>query len=104
MTYAVLKDPQATLDYSIRWTDWLDGDAISDSTWSVTGNESPVSLTVDSASYGSDTTVSPNVANAVAKVWLSAGTVGITYRVTNHITTSAGREDERTIEVEVQNK
>ena len=104
MTFEAIKDPDAVLDYSIRWTDWLDGDEINASTWSITASESPTVLTVDSTSYGSDTTVSPNVANAVAKVWLSSGTVGITYYVTNHITTSAGREDDRTIAIKVQNK
>jgi hypothetical protein len=82
-----IKDPDAVLDYSVDWAAWLDTDTIATSVWS-----SPEGMTVV------DTT---NVATS-ATVWLSGGTVGMRYRITNHIVTAAGRENDRTISIRVQ--
>lgn len=83
------KDPGARLDYTINWSDWLDGDTISTSTWlAETG------ITVDSDTNTTTTTT----------VWLSGGTLGNAYDVTNRIVTAAGREDDRTIEVHIREK
>ena len=91
--FSVIKDPDAVLDYAIDWdTNWLDGDTISASTWAITGPDS--SLVVDSES---ETT-------AITTVWLSGGTLGRTYSVTNHIVTASGRADDRTITVTVTQK
>lgn len=78
------KDKDAVLDYGFDWRDWLDGDEIASSTWDV-----PTGLTagVDSHEGG------------ITKVWLSGGTVGTRYSVTNEITTTAGRTDQRTIKI-----
>ena len=80
-----IKDPEAVLDYEINWTDWLNGDTISTSAWTV-----PSGLTEDS---NSKTTTH-------AKVWLSSGTAGQTYAVGNKIVTTGLRTDERTIYIE----
>lgn len=83
------KDPEARLDYMIDWSDWLDADTITESTWTpATG------ITVDSDSNTTTTTT----------VWLSGGTLGATYKVVNHITTTAGREDDRTLILRMVNK
>jgi hypothetical protein len=76
------KDPQSVLDYQVDWSDWLDTDEISTSTWSA-----PAGITIDSETE-TDTT---------ATVWLSGGTDGERYEVTNEITTDGGRTDNRTI-------
>ena len=91
-----LKDSDAVLDYLFDWaastngngaTDWLSaGETIADHTITAT-----TGLTVDSSSLA-------NTAASVV-VWLSGGTVGNSYDVTCHITTSAGREDDRTIKI-----
>lgn len=80
------KDPDAILDYAINWETWLDGDTISASAWSAAAD-----ITIDSDSH----------TDTVATVWLSGGTAGNTYTVTNHITTAGGREDERSIRIRV---
>lgn len=85
----VLKDPAAVLDYGINWATWLNGDTISTSTWTV-----PTGIT--QASESETTTV--------ATIWLSGGTAGEDYLVTNKITTNGGRTDERTIRVSVVNR
>ena len=77
-----LKDPSARLDYAVDWTAWLqDGDSIATSEW-LTGDLTPTE---------------PRLIGATATVWLSGGVLGVTYRITNRITTAAGRTDERTL-------
>ena len=84
-----IKDPDAVLDYTINWTAWLAGDTISASTWTV-----PAGLTKDSDAFG-DSTVT---------IWLSSGTVDTTYEIINHITTAAGREEDKTLTIICQQK
>lgn len=85
------KDPDATLDYKRDWSDWLTpfGDTIQTSTWTVS-----TGLTKSNES---------NTAT-VATVWLSGGTVGASYTVTNHIVTAQGRTDERSFQVNVRQR
>jgi len=83
------KDPSAVLDYTINWSSWLDSDTISTSTWTV-----PTGLTKDS-----DTSTT-----TTATIWLSSGTAGTQYTVVNHIVTAAGREDDRSIYIVVENR
>ena len=79
-----LKDPDAVLDYEIDWSTWLGTDTINSSSWT-TGT----GITIDS-----DTNTT-----TAAKVWLSGGTAGIRYTLTNSIVTAAGREEDRSIEI-----
>lgn len=89
MAQTFYKDPSAVLDYQIDWTAWLNGDTISTSAWVATSG-----VTVDTDSNTDDT----------ATVWLSGGTAGETYIVTNHIVTAAGREDDRRIYIHVRDR
>lgn len=84
MSYpSYVHDPDAHLDYLYDWTDWLaEGDTIAASEWIV-----PDDLTADDESF-TDTT---------ATVWISGGTAGSNYTVTNRVTTAAGRIDDRSI-------
>lgn len=85
-----VKDPDAVLDYGFDWTAWLEaGETIATSTW--TADEG---ITVGDSAIGTGTT----------KVWLSGGTDGTEYLVTNEITTSAGRTDDRSIRVIVRER
>jgi hypothetical protein len=83
------KDPDAVLDYQIDWSTWLGSDTISTSAWTVQSG-----LTKGSDSKTDTTTT----------VWLSGGTAGQTYRVTNRIVTAGGRTDDRTFWVVVDEK
>ena len=85
-----LKDPNAVLDYSIEWSKWLAGDQIQTSAWSVSD---PVIEATNDSRTATRTTV-----------WLSGGAAGQAYTVTNHITTSGGRTDERSFLVQVQDR
>jgi hypothetical protein len=84
------KDPDAVLDYIWDWADWLaPGETIVTS-------EFIVSAGLDLQSDGS----SSNTATA----WLAGGTQGTSYLVTNRITTSAGRTDDRSATIRVKNR
>lgn len=95
-----LKDPDAVLDYVFDWASWLaTSETISTSTFYVDGvvfGTLPwtISLVMDSKSATSTTT----------KVWLSAGTEGERYRITNRITTNQGRTEDRSAVVRVGNR
>lgn len=100
------KDPQAKLDYGFSWIasdgttndgsasddGFLQGDTISDSTWTVNG--------ADSALVAS----APTFNTTGTTVWLEAGTEGLVYQATNHITTAGGRETDRTMFIEILQK
>jgi len=83
------KDPDARLDYSVDWTAWLGADTIETSSWAA----APAGLTVEADLH------TPQVTT----VWVSGGTVGSNYSLTNHITTADGRTDDRTITLLVRN-
>ena len=81
----IAHDPQAKLDYAVDWSAWLQsGETISASTWTV-----PAGIT--------EATPEPSNTATVATIWLTGGTAGQLYTVTNHITTSMGREDDRSL-------
>lgn len=89
------KDPDAVLDYTIDWSDWLDDDTISTSAWATPARaDEDDDITIDD---DSNTTT-------IATVWLSGGTPGLHYKVTNHIVTADGREEDRTITIKVKQR
>jgi len=88
-TFFTQRDPNAVLDYSIDWTEWLSGDAISTSSWII-----PTGLSTTASSFGTATTI----------VWISGGTAGEIYDVTNRIVTTGGRTEDRTIEFTCLNR
>jgi len=83
------KDPEAVLDYHVDWSDWLGIDTIASSLWSCSDS----GITIDS-----DSTTA-----TVTTVWLSGGTVDEEYEVVNHIVTSAGREEDKTLTIRMRN-
>ena len=89
---SIKKDPQAVLDYGFDWSasGWLaTGETISTSNWTVEAG-----ITKDSDTNDNTTTT----------IWLSGGTAGEDYTVTNTIVTSASRTDERSIIVAVRER
>lgn len=78
------QDPDARLDYTINWEDYLAGEIIQTSVWAIEDPPDAL-LEIDEEVYTSTT----------ATVWLVGGTVDHVYRVRNRITTSLGRIDDR---------
>lgn len=83
------KDPDAILDYAVDWSRWLAGDTIAASVWIVPAGLAKVSET--------------NTATK-AVVWLSGGSAGVAYTVTNRITTAAGRTEDRSFTIRVEER
>ena len=77
------------LDYGIDWTFFLaTGETITTSVW-----------TVDTGLVKS---LEQNV-NNVASLFVTGGVAGTVYKLVNSITTSAGRQDSRTIKLSCKN-
>lgn len=79
--WEAVKDPDGVEDYGFDWSDWLGTDTISSSIWIV-----PTGISNESDT--SDTTTTT--------IWLSGGTSGTSYHLTNRITTAGGRTEDRT--------
>jgi len=86
------KDPDEVLDYQIDWSDRLTSETILTSAWTISGSDSV--LSEDSNSIAGESTV----------IWLSAGTLGVRYTLTNRITTSGGRTMDQTVRLKIQSK
>ncbi|WP_424986549.1 hypothetical protein [Microbulbifer sp. S227A] len=89
MHWSHAKDPDDNADYAIDWSNLLAGDTIQASEWIV-----PEGLVAgDSA-----------VAGDVTTLWLSGGTHGTVYQVTNRVTTLGGRRLDRSVALLVRNR
>lgn len=89
-----LKDPQAVLDYSVEWgAGYLDGQVVSRSVWSVAPDE-PDGVRVATQAVSPTRTA----------VTLEGGVPGKVYRVTNRVTLSDERSDERTLVLRVEER
>jgi hypothetical protein len=85
------KDCKDKIDYSVRWVDWLAGDQITGSSWTAAANNPDAALMLLSSSFTTGTTTA----------WFASGTINHTYRFDNHIGTLGGREQNRSILIEV---
>lgn len=87
-----IKDPDASLDYGVDWSDYLgEGEVLTESTWSVT----PPDGLVIAGESATDT---------IAGVIVSGGVRGDIYRLVNRVTTTAARVDERSIIIRVEHR
>lgn len=87
-------DPDSVLDYGRDWTEELDGDTIDTSSWALDPDNVDAALVIENDDHDASTTI----------VWLSGGTVGVEYTVTNHITTAGGRTEDASIIVVIEQK
>lgn len=92
MKQPLLHDPASVLDYRWDWSGWLEaGETITGFT--VTA---PTGITV--------TTPAVSQVGGIVTAWLTSGTPPTIYPIVCHITTSAGRQDDRTIVLRAQNR
>lgn len=89
-----IKDPDSDLDYGFDWANdpWLTaGETITTSTWTV-----PAGLTKGTESN----------TNGITSVFISGGTEGVSYTVTNRIVTDSTppRTDERSFIIRVRQR
>ena len=89
-----LKDPDATLDYSIDWASrYLGADTVAASTWAIEPFE-----------VGGLTVVSDSLADGVSTAVLADGVNGHVYRVVNRVMLASGLVDERQVSVRVEQR
>lgn len=88
---AFVKDPDAVLDYGFDWTEWLDGDTISNSIWIVESG-----LTVVPGSETAD--------DNFTKLFISGGVNDANYTLTNRITTAGQRTADRSMQIKVRSR
>ena len=89
--YTIPKDPDAVLDYTFDWEDWLDD----------------ITDTISSHSMVAETGITVDSSNIVAKTvvaWISGGTVGTTCRLACRIVTAGGRTDDRSIFIKIKER
>ena len=92
------KDPQARLDYSMDWSDWLaSGDPIQVAQWSVS------TVTSDTANVVIHSNTTSGV-TGISTAIISGGSAGNIYTVTCKITTTNGLIDERYFRLSVQDR
>jgi len=99
-----IKAPSATLDYSIDWSSkgWLQpGETILTTQWHITAMEDPAD---PPGAEESPLAIASSGVNGglVATVWLSGGDADTFYIVHCRITTSQGRQDSRSFQVQCQ--
>ena len=83
--------PSDFLDYPFDWSRFLPaGDSITSSTWST----SPAGLS---------TSLPAIVGASMTAVWVTGGSPGSTYTLTNNVVTAAGRAADRSIVLSIQN-
>lgn len=82
------KDPDEVLDYELNWAPRLAGDVIDSSIWII----GPDSVLVKNSDSRSD---------SFTVIWLSGGTVGTTYELTNRITTANGDTMDQTVLLQI---
>jgi frataxin-like iron-binding protein CyaY len=91
MPSSFTKDPDATLDYQVDWSELLD--SVSDYIVSA-ATSADSGITVHTQTFTS----------AAHTIWLRGGTVGQRYRVRSKIWTQGNRVDERTITILVRER
>lgn len=90
----VEQDKDEVLDWSFNYSNVLNGDTIQTSTWTLDPT-SPTDLNV----------LSPSESNGITTIWISGGTYGRLYKVTNHVVmTPSGREFDRTLQFRIVEK
>lgn len=86
----MLKDPDAVLDYGVDWSVYLDaGEVITGSAWIIFPEGELMAST-------------PSYDDASTTVSLSGGGRGKIYYVTNRVTTSLGRTDDRSFTLRIE--
>jgi hypothetical protein len=89
-----VKDPAATVDYAVDWAaGYLANQTITGSNWNVEPEEAG-GIVVTASGIEPDKT----------RATLSAGKIGRLYHITNLVSFSDGRNDERTLVVRVEER
>ena len=96
------KDPQAKLDFTMDWSDWLaSGDPLRTVVWRASAATTYVGTPGANLTIHSNTT---STINGTTTAIISGGSAGNTYTVTCNITTDNGLIDERFFRIQVRDR
>lgn len=91
------KDPDARLDYQFDWSLWLQvGETITDSEFLVESSEAITTFAIEPSTQEID--------GGLTTFWATGGVATETVEITNRITTSAGRIDDKTSRLRVRER
>lgn len=97
------KDPDETLNYSLDWSRYLDGESISSVQWYI-HDENNVKITATPvAEVNNITALAQSNTSTVATVQLSGGSLGTTYKIVCAVT-FGGLVAERTVRLAIKEK
>lgn len=101
MPQRVGKDPDAKLDYVFDFAAKTNGDPDAKSDWLPAGDTiATYTLTPDAGITVASHAKTHN--DTCVTYWLTGGTLGQYYRVTCHVVTAAGREEDRTMTIRME--
>lgn len=96
---SAIKDPEATLDFSFDWSDWLaeTGDLLTDHQFTIVDPAGATEPLVE---------VQTLRAEGIVTAFVSGGTVGMTHTLTCRVTTDSipPRIDERTLSIKIRER
>lgn len=92
------KDPDEILDFTIDWTERLDGDTISSSSWAVDADNDDAVLDISVSGHPSSFT------DTTTTLWVESGTDDVRYKVFNTIVTAGGRTMQEAVYIKVAAK
>ncbi len=95
------KDPEAVLDYIFDWM--ARTNERGNSNW-LTAAETITSHTITATNGLVVASSSITDSGTSITIWLSGGTAGETYALSCRVTTSGGRTDERTVNIQVEQR
>lgn len=98
---SITKDPEADLDYTFDWTDWLA--AASDPPDYLLAGGAGAEAFIEA---GTSTAVVGTILHDASKVtiWVSGGEVGEQARLTCRIHTNGGRDDDRSVFLKIKSR
>lgn len=98
------KDPDDQLDYSINWTEQLEGDTIDNIVWKIYDENDTLQTWTASQIVNGLQYVSSTNTDTVATIYLGSGTVFTTYKIVCRMTASDATIIEQEVRIRVVEK
>ena len=98
------KDPDETLDFTVDWSRYLDGDTITNVVWYIVNENGEKQVFNDTATVNGLQKVSATNDDTVAVLQLSLGTNNKTYQIYCQVTTTGLVTTERKINIKVRQR
>lgn len=98
----IVKDPQAKLVYGRNWAPWMQaGDTVADAIWVIVPEAGPVA---DDPLITLEVDAQYEIPSGRTTARLIGGKAGVTYKVTVHVITAVGDEDDRSFKVKCRER